>query len=158
MKGGECFMAEGYNFSVQMMDWKKQKSTVTVKMGLSMTGGMSDKSDNLKKLLEKYSYAKAIRRQDSEFQTYAMPKKGWFQSIYKGFDLVDQKALIIMREKKTGDMRRFTIPAPKSGLFYYVEKAGLRVVQKKGDDIAEEYSKVAGVTCEFVEGWFKSKK
>lgn len=149
MPGREC-----YSVSVSMIDWSTQRSTTHVNLGPDITGGLSDKSDNLVKMLEKYSYAKAIRRSDTEYQDlYVDISK--LKATEKGYDRVNAKAIIIMKNEDRGMTHRIAIPAPKKDLF---DTEG-EVTAKKGQEIATAFTKVlGGQDCYFIKGYFYAKK
>lgn len=160
-------MARSCSISTTVMDYCKQTSTVSFDVTLSFLDKVlgTSEANNLKKLIEDYSYGKAIRTVQSNVHSFDMPEKSFFTKITDlinakiGLDTVDQKAVLLFRIGATGKPIRMSLPAPKQDLFQYAEGAGLRVKADKGDEICGKLKTILGIpTLQFVRGYHIGKQ
>lgn len=160
-------MAKQVSISVTIMDYCKQTST----MSYDATQGWIDKlfgendANNLKTLVETYSYGKATKTTQSIVNTFPMPDKTFFAKLKDavnpkiGLDTVDQKAVLLFRVSATGKSLRLTLPAPMETMFYYAEDKGLRVKADVGDAICTALIPILGIpTLQFVRGYHTGKQ
>jgi hypothetical protein len=150
-------MAELYSVSLAIMDHDRNTTHMKLERdpGWGILTGLIDESDDLKKLVDSYSNCKAVRRADTEYQTYTAPDESFWTKFWeKGFDLVNEKALLIFRNPANGKMMKITLPGAKSSIFERVEgKKSLRVTQAVGSAFATKLSSITGVTWQFMKGY-----
>lgn len=121
-------------------------------------GWTTTKSEALKDFVETYSYAKCVRSGINNALQYTMPN-GFLGTVQNlGFDTVDQKAVVTLRDESTGASHTISIPAPKEDIFESSFGNGVRVDRASGDAIAADFSTVLGKTLVFQEGWLIGKK
>ena len=85
-------------------------------------------------------------------QTLLKPRAGEMSTV-------DQKAVCSFVDKTTGESRTWQIPAPKLTIFENVPKAGKRVTETDGQNLAKELNAgVTGWNLYFLEGWLGSDK
>jgi len=150
--------------SMTMKDHSKQTSTLAYHFDSGFWATVADfftwdlsKHDEMKALGELYSHAKVLKTGKLDTQLYDIPQNFYGTVIEKGFDLVDQKAVMTFRDDK-GGVHRMSLPAPKSTMFEVVQKEGWRVTQVAGADIADKLSQALNVTLTFEYGYLDGNK
>lgn len=121
-------------------------------------GWTASKSDALKDFVESYSYAKCVRSGINNAMEYSMPTNFLKSAPMKGFDTIDQKAVITLRDTTSGAPHTISIPAPKADIFEPELGQGQRVEPISGAAIAADFSTILGRTMVFEQGWLIGKK
>lgn len=152
------------NISVTLKDHSKQTSVLSYRFDAGFWASVADfftwdlsKHDEMKDLAEEYSNAKVLKTGKLDSQLYSIPQSFFGTVIEKGFDLVDQKAVMSFRDDK-GGVHKMSLPAPKSTMFELVQKEGWRVTQVAGADIADKLSQALNVTLTFDNGYLDGNK
>lgn len=117
------------------------------------------KADALMDFAANYSNAEVIRSGVANAKTYTLPP-GFIggPDIEKGFDLVDQKAVLVFRDEDSGASHIVTIPAPNEAMFISVLGEGLRVDPTMGATMAGELGPILGLSLVFEKGWHEGRK
>lgn len=143
-------------FTVTLKDHLGNKLPVTYSQD-NLVGAFTDKSDNWKVFLEKYSNAQGVSRSDGE--THPLGEVVVANPGDAGFDLVGNKAVLNFR-RKGGPLNltdakpmRISIPAAKSSIFEKVPgKKDMQVIRAIGEQMAQELSNHFGEEITFVDG------
>lgn len=152
--------------SVGVIDHSRQKSRLTYVFQGGFWASVADfftwdlsKHAEMKTLVGTYSHAQVESTSKTDTNNYFddIPDNFFGTIIEKGFDLVDQFAVMTFRDDK-GGVHKMTMPAPKSSMFELVQGAGWRVTQTAGADIADKLSQALNVTLYFQQGYLDGKK